>query len=469
MGRDARRQRGHGLSDGPLSFWWKALGGRPQPRPPLPGPLDADVAIVGAGYTGLWTAWYLKQAQPSLQVVVLERDWAGFGASGRNGGWLSGLLAGSREAWAQQHGRDAVVAAQREMFATVDEVAGWCSEQGVDCDLRKGGTLDVATSVPALRRLQRRLEYERSWGFGEPDWCGLAPEQSQERIALDGVLGALYSPHCARVQPAKLVRGLAEAVERAGVPIFEGTPVSEIRPGVAVTARGDVRARWVVRATEGYTSTLAGARRDLVPLNSSMVVTEPLDDATWARIGWDGAETLADGAHAYCYLQRTADGRIAAGGRGVPYRYGSRTDRSGTLAASTAAELRQRLGELFPPLAGAPVAHGWSGVLGVPRDWCPSVGADPATGVAWAGGYVGDGVSTTNLAGRTLRDLILGQDSELVHLPWVGHHAKRGEPEPLRWLAIRGVYRLYRRADQAETRTGRASRLSAVADRIAGR
>jgi glycine/D-amino acid oxidase-like deaminating enzyme len=245
--------------------------------------------------------------------------------------------------------------------------------------------------------------------------------------------------------------------------------VTEIRPGVAGPARGDVRARWVVRATEGYTSGLAGERRTLVPLNSSMVVTEPLGDAVWAELGWDGAETLEDSAHAYCYLQRTADGRIAIGGRGVPYRYGSRTDRAGEVAERTIAELRERLVKLFPSAREVAIDHAWAGVLGVSRDWCPSVGVDRDRGLAWAGGYVGDGVSTTNLAGRTLRDLILGRESELVTLPWVGHAWRRWEPEPLRWLGIRGVYALYRRADREEERTGRPSRMAAMADHISGR
>jgi glycine/D-amino acid oxidase-like deaminating enzyme len=457
------------VRNGAVSFWWSALGGPPPRRAPLPGSLEADVAIVGAGYSGLWTAWYLKRADPSLHVVVLEREAAGFGASGRNGGWLSGLLAGSREAWAAAHGRGAVVAAQRAMFATVDEVAAWCAEQGVDCDLVKGGTLDVATSEPAWRRLQAELAEERAWGFGEEDWRLLPASEVRERVRLRSVRGGLFTPHCARVQPAKLVRGLAEAVERAGVPIYEDTPVTEVRPGCAVTARGEVRARWIVRATEGYTAGLAGERRTLVPLNSSMVVTAPLGEDFWSRAGWEHAETVRDAQHAYCYLQRTADGRIAIGGRGVPYRFGSRTDRAGEVAERTVAQLRGRLARLFEGLEDVALEHAWAGVLGVARDWSPSVGADPASGLAWAGGYVGDGVSTANLAGRTLRDLILGRDTELARLPWVGHRSGRWEPEPLRWLGIHAVYGLYRLADRDEERTQRPSRIAAVADRVAGR
>ena len=445
------------------SFWWRSLGGLPSPRPALTGPAEADVAIVGGGYTGLWTALYVKRARPGWRVVVLEREVAGFGASGRNGGWLSGLLGGSRERWEAAHGRDTVVRAQRAMFDTVDSVA----REGIDCDLLKGGSLVVATTEPALRRLQDELAYERSWGFGEEDWRGLAP--AELGVHVDGALGGLFTPHCARVHPAKLVRWLAAACEREGVEIFEHTPVLRVQPRRAVTARGPVAARWVVRATEGYTPGLPGLRRAVVPLNSAMIVTEPLDEATWRSIGWDGCETLLDGAHAYCYLQRTADGRIAIGGRGVPYRFGSRTDRAGEMPARTARDLRDRLVRLFPALRDAGIADGWAGVLGVTRDWSPSVGADPATGLAWAGGYAGDGVSTANLAGRTLRDLITGEDSELTRLPWVDWQARSWEPEPLRWLGVHSVYGLYRAADRAEERTNRPSRLATVAGFIAGR
>lgn len=451
------------------SFWWDAVGGPPPLRDPLEGDIDADVAIVGAGYTGLWTAYELRRAAPELRVVVLEREFAGFGASGRNGGWLSGLLAGSRERYAAHGGRSAVVAAQRAMYATVDEVARVCAEEGIDCDLVKGGTLTVATSPPQLERLRDDLAYERGWGFGDEDYRMLDAAELQRRVRVDAALGAIFSPHVARLQPVRLALGLAAAVERNGATIFEQTPALSIQPGRVTTPRGTVYARWVVRATEGYTAGLPGLRRELVPLNSAMVITAQLDGRTWDRIGWDGCETMVDASHVYCYLQRTADGRIAIGGRGHPYRFGSRGDTAGEIPPDTVAELHSRLQALFSPLAGVEIERGWAGVLGVPRDWCSSVGADPVSGLCWAGGYVGDGVATSNLAGRTLRDLILGRDTELTRFPWVNHRSRRWEPEPLRWLGIHTMYAAMRLGDRAEARSGRASRLAAVADRISGR
>jgi glycine/D-amino acid oxidase-like deaminating enzyme len=455
------------LNIGQTSFWWASEGGAPARRPRLEGPLECDVAIVGGGYTGLWTAWYLKQARPDWRIVVLEREHVGFGASGRNGGWLSGLLAGSRERWAKDFGRDAVVAAQRTMFATVDEVKGWVAEQGVDCDLVHSGQLDVATSDPGLARARELVAWQRSWGFGDEDWRLLSAEEVSERIDIPRARGGIFTPHCARVHPVKLVVGLAAACERTGVEIYEDTPVralsGAIAPLSAHTDGGKVTARWVVRATEGYTHGLAPRR--LIPMNSAMIVTEPVGDA----VRWPGDELLRETAHLYCYLQHTADGRVAIGGRGIPYRYGSRTDRNGEIAVRTVAELQARLTRLFPALDGVRIDHGWAGVLGVSRDWCPAVTADPRTGLATAGGYVGDGVSTANLAGRTLRDLLLGADTELTRSPWARHVPPGWEPEPLRYIGIRSVYGLYRAADALEERTHRPSRLAALATRVSGR
>ncbi|HWJ11459.1 MAG TPA: FAD-binding oxidoreductase, partial [Nocardioides sp.] len=236
------------------------------------------------------------------------------------------------------------------------------------------------------------------------------------------------------------------------------------------TRHGTVRASYVIRATEGFTPDLRGEHRTWLPMNSSLVVTAPLPPEAWAAIGWEGRETLGDLAHAYMYAQRTADDRIALGGRGVPYRFGSRVDTDGATQTRTIAGLTDLVRRFFPAAAGVPIEHAWSGVLGVPRDWSATVGLDPATGLGWAGGYVGTGVTATNLAGRTLADLVLGRATDRTRLPWVGHRARRWEVEPLRWIAVQALYGAYRAADRAEAR-GRASTspLARIADRVAGR
>jgi glycine/D-amino acid oxidase-like deaminating enzyme len=435
-----------------MSFWWDQIGGLRRTRDPVTGALECDVAIVGGGYTGLWTALELRRAEPSLDVVVLEREACGFGASGRNGGWLLGELAGNPS--------PALEAAIR---ATVDEAAAAIEREGIDCDLVKGGTLSVAVDDVNAARLQNG---EAS--AGEPlmanrgTWIGA--EELAARVRVAGARGAQFDPACARIHPAKLARGLAQAAERAGARIFEGTAVTAIEPHVARTAAGDVRARWIVRATEGYTPDGA-----LAPISSSMIATEPLPADAWEQIGWDGAETMMAAAYAYCYLQRTADGRIAIGGRGTPYRWRGANAQMERPDDRTIASLRARLEALFPAVRDVPTAAAWTGVLGVSRDWTPAVRANPATGLAFAGGYVGEGVAASNLAGRTLRDLILGRDTDLTRLDWVGHTSPRWEPDPLKWIGIRTVYALYRAADRAEARSGKPSRIASVANRLAGR
>jgi glycine/D-amino acid oxidase-like deaminating enzyme len=454
---------------GQLGYWWRSLEGPPTRRAPLPGPAQADVAIVGAGYTGLWTAYYLKRALPSLEIVILERELAGFGASGRNGGWVSGFFSGPARAYERRAGRPAYAALARAMFDTVDEIAAVLAEHDIDADFVKGGRLRVALDGGQAERLRGELAHSRAHGLASEDLRELSACELAQRVRIAGARAATFSPHAARVHPAKLLAGLAATVERLGVSIYEGTPVSAIRAHEALTPAGAVHARWVVRATEGYTAGLAGLGRALVPMNSSMIVTEPLTAAVWQEIGWSGREVLADGAHVFAYLQRTEDGRIAIGGRGVPYRFGSRTDGSGETARATIASLRARLDAMFPAAAGAALDHAWSGVLGVPRDWCVSVDADPDSGLAWAGGYVGEGVAAANLAGRMLRDLISGRDSALAGLPWAGRRPRRWEPEPLRWAMIHSVYSLYRHADRVERRTQRRSRLGALVDALSGR
>jgi glycine/D-amino acid oxidase-like deaminating enzyme len=451
--------------NGHISHWFDHV---PSARPPLPGDRDADVCIVGAGYTGLWTAYYLKRADPSLRIVVLEARFAGFGASGRNGGWLSGLVPGDRNAMARQCGRDRVVAWQRALNETIDEVADVATREGIDAGIVKGGTLDIARNRAQAARLAASIEEERKWQVDGVEPLSIA--EAAQRIRLDGVVSASFNPHCARIQPAHLARGLADAVERLGVQIYEQTPVTEITPGRATTASGTVTAPIVLRATEAFTAALPGLRRRLLPLNSSMIATKPISADQWASIGWDGRETVSDTAHGFFYAQRTVDDRIAIGGRGVPYRYSSRTDVDGRVPERTIRQLGEVLRELLPQVRDVPIAHGWSGVLAAPRDWESTVVLDHATGLGWAGGYAGHGVTATNLAGRTLTDLVLKRSTPLTELPWVGHQSRSWEPEPMRWLGVRGLYAAYKLADRHEA-GGRAttSPIARLADAITGK
>jgi glycine/D-amino acid oxidase-like deaminating enzyme len=458
--------------NGGISFWY-ADDGLPAVREPLAGDASADVVIVGGGYTGLWTAYYLKKAAPSLRVTVLEQRFCGYGASGRNGGWLYNGIAG-RDRYATLHGREAAVRLQRAMNDTVGEVVEVAAAEGIEADVHRGGVLEVARTPAQLARLKDFHAAELA--FGEKDRELHDARGTAERIRVADAVGSTWTPHGARVHPVKLVKGLAAVVEALGVTVHELTPVTEIRPRRAVTPYGTVRAPYVLRCTEGFTAGLKGQRRTWLPMNSSMIATEPLTDAQWESVGWDGRETLGDMAHAYMYAQRTADGRIALGGRGVPYRFGSRTDNDGRTQEATVGALREVLVGFFPALAGVRVAHAWSGVLGVPRDWCATVTLDRSTGLGWAGGYVGSGVATANLAARTLRDLVRldsGEDgpTDLTGLPWVGHKVRKWEPEPLRWLGVQGMYATYRTADRRESATHRArsSRLARIADRVAGR
>jgi glycine/D-amino acid oxidase-like deaminating enzyme len=433
------------------SLWHATLPAEERsPRSALGGDVDADVAIVGGGYTGLWTAYALKQADPSLRVVICERETVGFGASGRNGGWCSALFAGSRATTARRHGRDAVVAMQRAMFATLDEIERVVAAEEIDCDWARGGTIQVATIPPHVARLREELEDHRAWGFGDDDYRELAPPEVSDLINCRPNLGGLFTPHCAAIHPAKLVRGLARAVERLGVTIYENTPVQSIESGRLQTAYGNVRAGVVVRATEAFSAELPGLRRAIAPVYSLMIATEPLPDAFWADAKLASRPTFADFRHMIIYGQRTADGRFAFGGRGTPYHFGSRVRPRFDNDPRVFDALHATLRSLFPALGDAAITHRWGGAVGVPRDWYPSVGFDRASGIAWAGGYVGDGVSTTNLAGRTIADLVLGNDTDLVRLPWVGHRSPSWEPEPLRWAGVNLSRKLVESVDRAE-------------------
>ena len=441
-----------------ISLWHETCGDDWRPRDGLDGDTVVDVAMVGAGYTGLWTAYWLTELAPRIRIAIVEQEVAGFGASGRNGGFCSALFPTSLRRLAKGSTREAAVALQRTMNDAVGHIGEIAKREGIDCDFQHGGYLSVARNRAQLARVRSSVAELRSWGFGAEHVQELSAAEVAERVRMSDALGGLFTPNCAAVHPAKLVRGLAECVERRGVKIYEGTRAATIAPRIVATDRGTVHADVVIRATEGYTADLEGAHRDIVPMYSLMVATEPLDPVLWEQIGLAERTTFSDGRHLRIYGQRTADGRFAFGGRGAPYHYGSRISPDFDTDARVHEMLRRILTDLFPVIRDVAFTHAWGGSLGIPRDWYPSVTYDKATGLGSAGGYVGDGVSTAEVAGRTLAHLVSGQSSELTSLPWVGHDSPRWEPEPLRWVAVNTVTALFATADVTERRTGRPSR-----------
>lgn len=422
--------------------------------PPLDGNTAADVTIVGAGLGGLWTAYYLAGVDPALRIVVVDASTIGFGASGRNGGWCSGLLPMSLTTLAAAHGRYAAVAMHRAMHASVDEVARVLNVEAIDADFVKGGTLSLSRTGGQARRLRSELDEARSFGLGEDDLRWLEPGDVAGRCGATDVGGALFSPHCAAVHPLKLVHGVAAAARRRGVHLHEHTRVEEVRPGCVETIRGTVRTEVVVLATEAYTARLPRRRRELLPLYSLMVATDPLTEAEWSVIGLHDRATFTDGRHAIVYGQRTADGRLAFGGRGAPYHFGSRIEDRFDTSRRVQRRLVEAARELFPVLGDVEFPYHWGGPLGVSRDWHSSVNFDRSSRMAAAGGYVGDGVAATNLAGRTLAALITGHEDPATELAWVGYRSRPWEHEPLRWLGVNVGRVAASRADHAERSGG---------------
>ena len=468
----SRTARSGGKDYRSYSFWLETAGEELAPRSSLPGPMEADVAILGAGFTGLWTAYYLLKKEPSLRVVVLEAEVSGFGASGRNGAWCNSAFPVSPGELQRRFGRAATRGLLLEMRDAVQEVGKVASAEEIDAQYFRGGQLRVARGEHQLPGIEDAYESLRTLGL-EEGLRLLDAEETAGRVRITGARGALYNPHCATIHPARLARGLACAVERLGGEIFEQTPVTDYEVGGKaggsprlVTESGEVHAGTVVLAGEAYLARLPKLRRQVLPIYSLIVLTEPLSEERWAEIGWEGRECLASNRYTVDYLSRTADGRILFGGRGAPYHYGSRIEDEYDRHEPTHEMLRRTAREWFPALEGTRFTHAWGGPLAVPRDWMPIMSYDPASGVATARGYTGQGVATANLSGRTLADLILDRQTAITRLPTVDHEQRPWEPEPLRWLGARYVQRGLMRVDDRAERTGEPPTGGTLAEKL---
>lgn len=438
-------------------------------RSPLHERHDADVAIVGAGFSGLWTAYYLAAADPHLRVAVLEAHEVGYGASGRNGGWCSALLPMGLDAIAAASSTSEASRFQRAMIDTVDEVGRVAVNEHIECGFVRSGTITVARTASQMARLVDDIAAYRRFGFGDDQIRLLTLDEVSARLGASRVLGASFTDACATIHPLRLVHGLATAVERRGVRIFEHSPVRSIEAGLVRCDTGSVVAPVIVRTTEAFTHTLPGLRRAVAPIHSLMVATAPIPADRWEHIGLQQRETFCDARRLVIYGQRTSDDRIAFGGRGAPYHFGSRIGPRYDTNPATHRAIADTLRELLPALGDVEITHEWGGAVAAARDWWCSVHFDPRSGTGSAGGYVGDGVATTNLAGRTLADLIMGRHTDLTSLPWVHHRSRQWEPEPFRWLGINGMVRVTAGLDAREARTDRPARLrSALLDRLTG-
>lgn len=431
------------------SYWLEDAGEPLTPRAPLTRSADVDVAILGGGYSGLWTAYYLLTHDPTLRVAIVDKEIVGFGGSGRNGGWCSSKFPLTPGMLEKRFGTEAARNLLLAMRGSVDEVGRVCAEEEIAARFHKGGILTLARGqhqLPGIRAAY--AAYER---LGLADhYQILGAEQALERVRATDVFGGLFTPDGASIHPARLVRGLARAVERLGGVIYEQTPVSEFKSGSFITPGGELRAkRAIVLAGEAYLTRLPRMHRALLPVYSLISLTEPLTAEQWSQIGWQCGESVSSTRNTVVYLSKTSDGRILFGSRGAPYAFGSRISDEQDTHAATVELIQRSLVEWFPALTGIRFTHAWGGPVGMPRDWMPSVSFDASTRIGSIMGYTGQGVSTSNLSGRLLAGLITEQQTGLERLPLAQRSSPRWEMEPLRWMVVRYMQGAFLRIDEA--------------------
>ncbi|MPZ72649.1 MAG: FAD-dependent oxidoreductase [Nitriliruptorales bacterium] len=454
----------------PVSPWLEDTGDL-VPRPHLPGDRDVDVVILGAGYTGLWTALELQQRSPGIRIGIVEANYAGFGGSGRNGAWCVAGVGITLAELTRRFGEETARYVTNVMQDTVDEVGRACSEHVPRAGFHKGGVLRLARGAHEVPLVREALELRRRLGVATG--CELlTADEVRNRVVVAGVQAAMADAHCATIHPGYLVRGLAQRVEERGAVLWEGTRATGISPGGAGrrpelhTDRGDVRADVVVVAGEAYLSQLPQFHRHVLPIYSLAVMTAPLTPSQLQRVGWQDRECLSSQRMSVDYLSRTADGRILFGGRGAPYRLGSRITPGQDRHGPTHGSLRRQFAQWFPQLGDVDFTHTWGGPVGMPRDWIPTFSYRADTGLAAAFGYTGQGVAASNLAGRVLADLITGKGAAWSRLPFVGHHPRRWEPEPARWIAVRALQRAVGRLDDRARSTGKAPTGRSLTERL---
>jgi len=424
------------------SLWLDLVEESLDPLPSLEDELQADVVIVGAGFAGLWSAYFLKQKAPDVNVVIVEKEIAGFGASGRNGGACSAWWEDIFPWLKDPRTREAAVRFQRRLIETVSRIGDIAEAEGIDCHFSHEGLIVTAANEREVAQFSKAVHVLSKYGFAADDHRLLDEAATRSRIEVQGACSSFFTPHTAAVQPALLARGLAKVLRAKGVRLYERSPVRAVKPRQVVTLRGSVRAETVLMAPGAFVSELAGFRRQLAPIHSQMIATAPLDKTLQEAIGLKRPRSFAMTGGGYGQL--TADGRIAFGARGIYY-FGSRIRKRFGVDARDSKHIWTLLLSYFPALEGVPMTHAWGGPMGISRDERPFVFLDTSRQFGWVGGNGPAGVAQSCMAGDAMADLVLGLDTPRVNDPWVIDSMPRvWEPEPLRWLGINGV-KIWRR------------------------
>ncbi len=454
--------------------WWlrEALAADPgEPCPFLEGDLEADVVILGGGYTGMWTAFFLTEEQPGMRVVVLERDICGGGPSGRNGGFLTGWWDELPEL-VEMFGDEPALSACRALGRSVRAIGEWCGAHGVDAWYTPGGFLDVAASPAQDGSWRSSVEAAARLGAAE-EYVELAPAEVQARCASPVYRGGVFMRDGATVQPARLARGLRRVLLERGVRIFEGTPVRRFRagpPAEAETPGGTVRAGSAVIALNAWATGFPRLRPRLVAFGSYIVLTAPAPDLL-EELGWTGGECITDSRSSLHYYRTTRDGRIAFGGGGGRGAIGTKIGDRFTHDVESVRRAAAGLRRTFPSFRDVPIEDSWGGPIDMSPSHLPFFGTWPSGNVHFGAGYSGNGVAPSNLGGRVLAGLIAGREDEWTSLPLVGHLPPRFPPEPLRtaggFLVREAIVRLDQAAEDGR-RPSALARLVARTPRMLG-
>ncbi len=423
---------------------------------PLKESAQFDVAIVGGGFSGLWLAYHLKNADPALSIAIFEARHIGFGASGRNGGWVSAEYPVYRQTLIKRHGEVKTDLLFDSIKDAIDDIGAFATQFAKESNFIKGGSLLFARNLAQVKRLQSYVDGDHRW---------LSAPEVRAKINISRVHGGVFTPHCASLDPMQLVQGLAKYLSQVGVKIYEDTHVGGIFHGVLMAGTHQVTASMVVTATEAFRK----PSRNQIPLYSLMVATEPLSDSIWSELGNQEKSTFAEAKYLVNYAQRTGDNRLAMGGRGARYPFASKLHPSFEQFKSVHSELRELAQSWFPILKGVEFTHAWGGPVAITRDWEPFVRWDSLAGYGELGGYAGDGLTMSYLASKALALQMNGLDSQLNRLHFVNYSSKKWEVEPIRYASVNTLVKLSSLCDTEESFTGKPSRLYKLIAPLASR